>query len=167
MPAGDGSDAEGASRRPRSGTEGVGSRRRRWPGAKPCPGEMDPGPKERRRGPEGADSGPDGVRRSTGTIGMGGQRHERRLDSANRPTGRRSVDLSNESRELVAVVVTTDGRRVPVRFRDTIPAGDLAPLAPLSPLAPLDLLRLVGLGLLGLVGLITGSRWEPGGRRGE
>ena len=74
------------------------------------------------------------------------------------------MDLSNESRELVAVVVTTDGRHVPVRFRDTIPAGDLSPL---SPLAPLDLLRLVGLGLLGLVGLITGSRWEPGGRRGE
>jgi len=74
------------------------------------------------------------------------------------------VDLSNESRELVAVVVTTDGRRVPVRFRDTIPAGDLSPL---SPLAPLDLLRLVGLGLLGLVGFITGSRREPGGRRGE
>ena len=77
------------------------------------------------------------------------------------------MDLSNESRELVAVVVTTDGRHVPVRFRDTIPAGDLSPLSPLSPLAPLDLLRLVGLGLLGLVGLITGSRWEPGGRRGE
>lgn len=71
------------------------------------------------------------------------------------------MDLSNESRELVAVVVTTDGRRVPVRFRDTIPAADH------SPLAPLDLLRLLGLGLLGLVGLITGSRREPGGRRGE
>ncbi len=70
------------------------------------------------------------------------------------------MDLSNESREFVAVVVTTDGRRVPVRFRDTIPAGEL------SPLAPLDLLRLLGLGLLGLVGLITGSRREPGGRRG-
>src|SRR3972149_11459529 len=125
MPAGDGSDAEGASRRPRSGPEGA------------------------RRGPEGPDSVPEGFRRSTGTIGMGGQRHERRLDSANRPTGRRSMDLSNESRELVAVVVTTDGRHVPVRFRDTIPAGDLSPL---SPLAPLDLLRLVGLGLLGLVG---------------
>jgi len=43
------------------------------------------------------------------------------------------VDLSNESRELVAVVVTTDGRRVPVRFRDTIRAGDPSPPSPPSP----------------------------------
>jgi hypothetical protein len=58
---------------------------------------------------------------------------------------------------MVAVVVTSDGRRVPVRFRDTLPADDLSLR---------DLLRLVGLGLLGLIGLITGSRREPGGRRG-
>ncbi|MET1232756.1 MAG: hypothetical protein ABWY52_07900 [Candidatus Limnocylindrales bacterium] len=64
----------------------------------------------------------------------------------------------NTGKELVAVVVTTDGRRVPVRFQETIPADDLALR---------DLLRLVGLGLLGLIGLITGSRREPGGRRGE
>jgi len=59
--------------------------------------------------------------------------------------------------QLVAVVVTTDGRRVPVRYQDTIPADDLSLR---------DLLRLVGLGLVGLIGLITGSRREPGGRRG-
>ena len=64
----------------------------------------------------------------------------------------------NTGKDLVAVVVTLDGRRVPVRFRDTLPADDLSLR---------DLLRLVGLGLLGLIGLITGSRREPGGRRGE
>jgi hypothetical protein len=61
----------------------------------------------------------------------------------------------NSGKELVAVVVTTDGRRVPVRYSDMIPADELSLR---------DLLRLVGLGLLGL---ITGSRREPGGRRGE
>ena len=64
----------------------------------------------------------------------------------------------NTGKDLVAVVVTTDGRRVPVRYRDTLPADDLSLR---------DLLRLVGLGLVGLIGLITGSRREPGGRRGE
>ena len=64
----------------------------------------------------------------------------------------------NTGKDLVAVVVTSDGRRVPVRYRDTLPADDLSVR---------DLLRLVGLGLLGLIGLITGSRREPGGRRGE
>ena len=64
----------------------------------------------------------------------------------------------NTGKDLVAVVMTTDGRRVPVRYRDTLPADDLSLR---------DLLRLVGLGLVGLIGLITGSRREPGGRRGE
>ncbi len=64
----------------------------------------------------------------------------------------------NTGKDLVAVAVTSDGRRVPVRYQETIPADDLALR---------DLLRLVGLGLLGLIGLITGSRREPGGRRGE
>ncbi len=64
----------------------------------------------------------------------------------------------NTGKDLVAVVVTSDGRRVPVRYRDTLPADDLSVR---------DLLRLVGLGLVGLIGLITGSRREPGGRRGE
>jgi hypothetical protein len=63
----------------------------------------------------------------------------------------------NTGQQLVAVVITTDGRRVPVRYQDTIPADDLSLR---------DLLRLVGLGLVGLIGLITGSRREPGGRRG-
>lgn len=64
----------------------------------------------------------------------------------------------NTGKDLVAVAVTSDGRRVPVRYQETIPADDLDLR---------DLLRLVGLGLLGLIGLITGSRREPGGRRGE
>jgi hypothetical protein len=68
------------------------------------------------------------------------------------------VGQGNTGKDLVAVVVTSDGRRVPVRYRDTLPADDLSLR---------DLLRLVGLGLLGLIGLITGSRREPGGRRGE
>ena len=64
----------------------------------------------------------------------------------------------NTGKDLVAVVVTTDGRRVPVRYHETIPADGPSVR---------DLLRLVGLGLLGLIGLITGSRREPGGRRGD
>jgi hypothetical protein len=68
------------------------------------------------------------------------------------------VGQGNTGKDLVAVVMTTDGRRVPVRYRDTLPADDLSLR---------DLLRLVGLGLVGLIGLITGSRREPGGRRGE
>jgi hypothetical protein len=68
------------------------------------------------------------------------------------------VGQQNTGKDLVAVVVTTDGRRVPVRYHETIPADELSVR---------DLLRLVGLGLLGLIGLITGSRREPGGRRGD
>jgi hypothetical protein len=68
------------------------------------------------------------------------------------------VGQHNTGKDLVAVVVTTDGRRVPVRYHETIPADGLSVR---------DLLRLVGLGLLGLIGLITGSRREPGGRRGD
>ena len=64
----------------------------------------------------------------------------------------------NTGKDLVAVVVTTDGRRVPVRYHETIPADEPSVR---------DLLRLVGLGLVGLIGLITGSRREPGGRRGD
>jgi hypothetical protein len=67
------------------------------------------------------------------------------------------VGHENTGKQLVAVVVTSDGRRVPVRFHESVPA-DVPSLR--------DLLRLVGLGLVGLIGLITGSRREPGGRRG-
>jgi hypothetical protein len=63
----------------------------------------------------------------------------------------------NESRELVAVAVTTDGRRVSIVQGRPSDGKFLL----------LDLVRLVGSGLLALIGLITGSRQEPGGRRGE
>ena len=58
---------------------------------------------------------------------------------------------TNQEPELVSVVITSDGRRVPVRFRDTQRDVSL-----------LSILRELGLGLLAL---ITGSRREPGGRR--
>jgi len=67
------------------------------------------------------------------------------------------VGQGHTGKDLVAVVVTTDGRHVPVRYQESIPADDLSVR---------ELLRLVGLGLVGLIGLITGSRREPGGRRG-
>ena len=63
----------------------------------------------------------------------------------------------NESRELVAVAVTTDRRRVSIVQGRSDGGKSIL----------LDLVRLLGLGLLALVGLITGSRREPGGRRGE
>src|SRR3990172_4215959 len=88
MPAGDGSDAEGASRRPRTGPEGVGSRRRRGPGAEPCPGEIDSAPKEpdgpeaapngadwAPKEPDGSRSGPTGPRRSRQRPGGGPPLH--------------------------------------------------------------------------------------------
>ncbi|MGZ3586908.1 MAG: hypothetical protein ACXVAE_01300 [Candidatus Limnocylindrales bacterium] len=56
-----------------------------------------------------------------------------------------------EQRELVAVVVTADGRRVPMRFRDAAPDTSLA-----------GAVRLL---VLELLSLITGSRRETGGRR--
>ena len=62
----------------------------------------------------------------------------------------------NMGKQLVAVVVTADGRRLPVRYEST----------PAESPSIRDLLRLIGLGLAGLIGLITGSRREPGGRRG-
>ncbi|MBA3779456.1 MAG: hypothetical protein H0X16_09200 [Chloroflexi bacterium] len=58
---------------------------------------------------------------------------------------------TNQEPELVSVVITSDGRRVPVRFRGTQPDVSL-----------LSILRELGLGLLAL---ITGSWREPGGRR--
>jgi hypothetical protein len=61
-----------------------------------------------------------------------------------------NVVRSNEERELVAVVLTADGRRVPVRYRDVVAPDRSA----------VGLLRSL---LLGLLALITGSRQEPGG----
>jgi hypothetical protein len=61
---------------------------------------------------------------------------------------------NGQDRRPVAVVVTTDGRRV------TVPLDELEPDAPVS-------LRSILLSLLGLLGLIGGSRQEPGDRRTE
>ncbi len=58
---------------------------------------------------------------------------------------------TNGQPDFAAVVVTADGRRVPVRYRDTAPGESL-----------LDTLRLL---VIGLVALITGSRREAGGPR--
>ena len=63
--------------------------------------------------------------------------------------------FENRDRRAVAVVVTTDGRRVLVPTRD-LQLG----------VSPLDLLRSLLLGLESLLGLlITGSRRENGGSR--
>jgi hypothetical protein len=62
--------------------------------------------------------------------------------------------FNGQDRRRVAVVVTTDGRRVYV----PIDSG-------LDLVSPLALLRSLLLGLDGLVGLITGSRRENGGSR--
>lgn len=58
----------------------------------------------------------------------------------------------NEAHDLAAIVVTADGRRVPVRVRDVVSTEVALP----------SILRVIGLGLLAL---ITGSRREAGGRR--
>jgi len=62
---------------------------------------------------------------------------------------------NGQDRRPVAVVVTTDGRRV------TVPLDELD-----SDAAPVTL-RSILLSLLGLLGLIGGSRQEPGDRRTE
>jgi hypothetical protein len=67
-----------------------------------------------------------------------------------------AVGLFNgRDRRRVAVVVTTDGRRVQVPMND---AGALD-------VALLSLLRSLLVGLEDLIGLITGSRGESGGSR--
>jgi hypothetical protein len=59
-------------------------------------------------------------------------------------------------KDQVAIVVTTDGRRVSVPVRELESQG----------VSPLDLLRSLLAGLEGLLGLlITGSRRENGGTR--
>jgi hypothetical protein len=60
---------------------------------------------------------------------------------------------NGQDRRPVAVVVTSDGRRVNVPIDELDPDG-----APVSP-------RSILLSLLGLLGLIGGSRQEPGERR--
>src|SRR5439155_26848194 len=63
--------------------------------------------------------------------------------------------FNGRDRRHVAVVVTTDGRRVQIPVEDT----------GLVDVSLLGLLRSLGLGLVGLLGLITGSREENGGTR--
>ena len=64
--------------------------------------------------------------------------------------------LDRRDRRAVAVVVTSDGRRVHVPLHPTGPAD----------VSLLDLLRSLP-GLDGLLGLITGSRRDRGSRRDE
>jgi hypothetical protein len=64
--------------------------------------------------------------------------------------------LDRGDRRAVAVVVTSNGRRVHVPLDPTGPAD----------VSLLDLLRSLP-GLDGLLGLITGSRRDRGSRRGE
>jgi hypothetical protein len=63
--------------------------------------------------------------------------------------------FNGQNRSRLAVVVTTDGRRVHLPVQD----GSLLDVSFLA------LLRSLGLGLAGLLGLITGSRREIGGTR--
>ena len=63
--------------------------------------------------------------------------------------------FNGQDRRPVAVVVTSDGRRVNVPLDELEGAS-----APVS-------VRSILLSLLGLLGLISGSRREPGGRRTE
>ncbi len=66
------------------------------------------------------------------------------------------MGLTNgQQRRPVAVVVTSDGRRVNVPLDELQPDGE-----PVS-------VRSILLSLLGLLGLIGGSRQEPGDRRTE
>jgi hypothetical protein len=62
--------------------------------------------------------------------------------------------FNGQDRRRVAVVVTSDGRRVQMPIDS---GSDLV--------SPLALLRSLLLGLDGLLGLITGSRRENGGSR--
>jgi len=69
--------------------------------------------------------------------------------------GDRLGALDGRNRRHVAVVITTDGRRV------NLPVDD----AGLVDLSLLGLVRSLRVGLAGLIGLITGSRRENGGPR--
>jgi hypothetical protein len=65
------------------------------------------------------------------------------------------MTFNGRDRRHVAVVMTTDGRRVQVPVED----------AGLIDVSLLGLIRSLLLGLDGLLGLITGSRRENGGTR--
>ena len=108
-------------------------------------------------------SGPGVTARLIRPVGSGWLRVARcLLDCANRagrPDGSSDLEadlgqFDRQDRRMVAVVITTDGRRVHV------------PVEP-NPLADVSLLALLRslLGLDGLLGLITGSRRENGGTR--
>jgi hypothetical protein len=64
------------------------------------------------------------------------------------------ADTGNRDRRHVAVVITTDGRRVSMPVQSGLVGVSF-----------LDLLRSLLAGLDGLLGLITGSRRENGGTR--
>jgi hypothetical protein len=67
-----------------------------------------------------------------------------------------SLSVFNETdRRHVAVVITSDGRRV------RVPVADSG----LVDVSPIGILRFLVLGLDGLLGLITGSRRETDGLR--
>jgi hypothetical protein len=63
--------------------------------------------------------------------------------------------FNRQSRRHVAIVITSDGRRINVPLNET----------GIVDVVLLPLLRTLVLGLDGLLGLITGSRQENGGSR--
>lgn len=64
--------------------------------------------------------------------------------------------FDSRDRQLVAIVIRTDGRRVQIPVQDLGLANDVSLIG---------LLRSFGLGLADLLGLITGSRRENRGTR--
>jgi hypothetical protein len=119
------------------------------------------------RGGEGRGSGRGAARGHGDSLETGGKvavwviappsvcRYTPQTRQSNGRAGVRVGFFENRDRRAVAVVVTTDGRRV------TVPTPDLQ-----LGVSPLDLLRSLLLGLEGLLGLlITGSRRENGGTR--
>ena len=62
----------------------------------------------------------------------------------------RQMGQTERQRELSAIAIRADGRRVPVRLPQSVEVSIIG--------------KLEGI-ILELIGLITGSRWEPGDRR--